>query len=112
MMILMYFGGLIFFEESVNIIRDPLRNKDGTGTNRLKIDTICFHTFILMNMFNQINCRIVAAKEINIFKTLFNNRYFWLIFLGELVVQQLMINGGSNILGSVLLGTAELTVPM
>jgi hypothetical protein len=89
------------------LIRAPLRNADGSGTDRLRLDTICFHTFILMNLFNQINSRVVDANEINVFKTLFNNPLFWLIFAGELVVQHLMVNGGAtSILASVLLGTA------
>jgi len=113
MMILMYLGGLIFFDETVNLIRTPLRNLDGSGTDRLKLDTICFHTFILMNMFNMINCRSVEPYDINVFKTLLNNKFFWFIFIGEIVVQQFMIyGGGSSILSSVLLGTAELSVPM
>ena len=110
---LMYFGGLIFFEETLNIVRTPTRNQDGSPTDRLKLDTICFHTFILMNMFNQINCRVVDANEINVFKTLLNNPYFWFIFAGELVVQQLMVSGGgTSVLASVLLGTAQLSAPM
>lgn len=111
MMMLMYFGGLMFVTEGVNLIHAPIRNPDGTGTARLKIDTICFHTFVLMNLFNQINCRVLDAKEINVFKTLGNNPMFWLVFAGEVFVQQVMIDLGSSRLGSALLGTAALNVP-
>jgi len=61
MMVLMYFGGLIFFD-GFNLVTTPLRREvEGIyiATDRLVLDTICFHTFILMNMFNMINCRIV-----------------------------------------------------
>ena len=73
------------------------------------MDTIIFHTFILMNLFNQINCRVVDAREINVFKTLFNNPIFWVVMAFEFAIQQLMINAGSTTLGSALLGTAEMT---
>lgn len=61
MIFLMYFGNLIFFEESFNLIYTPLRSPEGEPTKRLVLDTICFHTFILMNLFNMINCRVVDA---------------------------------------------------
>lgn len=108
----MYFGGLIFFTESFNLIYTPLRNKEGEPTNRLVLDTICFHTFILMNLFNMINCRVVDAEEINVFKTLLNNPIFWGIIGFEILIQQLMINAASSTLGSALLGTAPLTTGM
>ena len=71
-----------------------------------------FHSFILMNMFNQINCRVVDARELNVFKTLFNNPIFWVIFALEIGIQQLMVNPGSNVLLQGMLGTAPLTEGM
>jgi len=86
MLFLMYAGPFIFFEKGFNPISEPLRNEDGQPTNRLVLDTIVFHTFILMNMFNQINCRVVDAQEINVFATLFNNPMFFVIFGFEMLV--------------------------
>jgi hypothetical protein len=73
----MYFGGLIFFEESFNLVHAPTTLEKVNGVlpddppenivwkqNRKELDTICFHTFILMNLFNSINCRIVDTKEL------------------------------------------------
>ena len=82
----MYFGGLILFEKSINLIFDPLRNNDGSPSDRLRLDSIIFHTFVLMNLFNQINCRIVSANQDNVFRTIFNNIWFWFIILFELGV--------------------------
>lgn len=104
----MYFGGIIFFDKPFNLITAPKRDENGP-TDRLKLDTICFHAFMLMNLFNQINCRVVDAREMNVFKTLFNNPLFWLIFIFELALQQAMINAGASDLGTALLGTAEIT---
>ena len=86
-MILMYFGGLILFEKSINLVFDPLRNNDGSPSDRLRLDSIIFNTFVLMNLFNQINCRVVSANELNVLKTILNNIWFWLIILFELGVQ-------------------------
>ena len=86
MLILMYFGGFIFFEHAFNLVYEPLRDESGMPTHRLVLDTILFHTFILMNLFNQINCRVVDDDEINVCKTLGNNPIFWAVFLGEFVI--------------------------
>ena len=113
MIILMYFGGLIFFEESVNLITAELRNEDMSPKPRLVLDTLLFHTYILMNLFNAINCRVVDPEEKNVFKTILNNPLFWLITGIEVAVQLGMLFIGSfNGLGSILIGTAPLTTGM
>jgi Ca2+-transporting ATPase len=68
MLILIFFGSLIFFETSFNLVMEPLRRQDDhEGTDRLKLNTILFFTFILMNLFNQINCRSLDKDNINVF---------------------------------------------
>ena len=109
MVFLMYFGSFIFFDKSFNIITYPMRDSFGKPTDRLVLDTICFHTFILMNLFNQINCRVVDAREINVFATLFNNPTFWFVMAFEFFIQQMMIKAGHSTLGSALLGTAPMS---
>lgn len=106
---LMYFGQFIFFENSFNLVTTPMRDDLGKATDRLVLDTIVFHSFILMNLFNQVNCRVVDAREVNVFLTLFNNPTFWIVMAFEFFIQQLMINAGHSTLGSALLGTAPLT---
>ena len=68
MVILMYFGNAMFAETQFNLITE-----DKDSIDRKTVDTICFHVFILMNLFNSINCRVIDAEEMNVFKTLFNN---------------------------------------
>jgi Ca2+-transporting ATPase len=107
MVFLMFFGGLVFFEESFNLITEP-----SNSTKRLTLDTICFHTFILMNLFNSINCRLVDTKdatELNIFKTILNNPTFWIVFAIEFFIQDLMVSAGRSKVGAAFFGTAELT---
>lgn len=112
MLVLMYFGGLMFFDNGVNLITSQLRAQDGTPKDRVKLDTVIFHTFVLMNLFNQINCRVVDPNELNVFKTLLNNPYFWLITGIEVANQVVMLWLGNFNLTSVLLGTAPLTPGM
>jgi hypothetical protein len=52
MVVLSYFGGYIFFDEPFNLIFTDMRDQDGNPTSRMVLDTIMFHTFILMNLFN------------------------------------------------------------
>jgi len=57
MLCLMYLGAFMFFGESFNLINEPKWKDydDGKGmvaTDRLRLDTICFHVFVLMNLFN------------------------------------------------------------
>lgn len=114
MVILMFFGGLMFFEESFNLVTEPLRVIDLDGemvpTNRLVLDTICFYTFILMNLFNMINCRIVEDQEFNPLKNIHLNLGFVVILAFDIAITELMLMAGTFGLGSALIGTAPLTI--
>lgn len=110
LLVLIYFGVFMFFDETFNIVTTGLRNEDGTAAGPLVLDTIVFHTFVLMCLFNQINCRVITPPEnINIFATFCNNIYFWLIFGFELALQQLFVHWASGTLGGSLLGMSGLT---
>ena len=56
MCILMYLGGYMFFDKPYNLITTPLRYESGANkgqaTERLVMNTIMFHTYVLMTMFN------------------------------------------------------------
>ena len=106
----MYFGEFIFFEDSFNIITTPDRDENQAPTRKLRLETLMFHTFVLMNLFNQINCRVVDKDQLNVFKTLspFRHPWFWAVLIFEFSIQQLMICGGELTLGSALLGSGRL----
>jgi len=109
-LILMYFGQMMFFEKSFNLVTEKMRTDDNKPTDKMKLHTMIFHTFVLMNLFNQINCRIVNDTQLNPFRTLLNNKYFWLIFLFELGLQCYMVQVASEyMLGSALLQIAPQT---
>jgi len=110
MIILMFAGGEMF-GTPFDIVQTPLRNpvdpvtgadgapaEDGgvgAPTDRLRKDTLCFHTFMLMNIINMINCRVVKEDEDNVFKTLGDNKIFWVIFLLEMLIQNTMVGCGA-----------------
>lgn len=100
------------FEKSFNPILTELRytegNNKGQPTDKMKLNTIIFHTFVLMTLFNQINSRVIDAKQTNICRTLCNNGYFWMVMLFELIVQHFMLIAGNFPVGSALFGTAPL----
>lgn len=107
---LMYFGTFMFFSETFNIVTEGRRDPEtGLATSRLVLNTIMFYTFILMNLFNQFNCRILDADEINMFKGVQTNPLFWIVTLLEFFITILMVRAGSSRLGSAVLGTAALT---
>lgn len=122
LIVLMYFGGMIFFEESFNLVTAAKRDDLLNPMPRLELDTIIFHTFILMSLFNQINCRVVDSDELsdmNIFRTLitvdfkkgiFEVHFAFIIVLGfEFFIQNFMMIMSNNKLGSSLLGVAPIT---
>jgi magnesium-transporting ATPase (P-type) len=84
LMILMFAGQEMFFEESFNIITTPPR-LNGVATGKLILNTLCFNTFMLMNLINMLNCR-VNSDELNIFTNIIKNKYFWIIFIFEMGV--------------------------
>ena len=80
MVILMYFGGLMFFTEPLDLVSLPIRDvKTQEPTDRMKLNTILFHTFILMSLFNKINCKAATLEK----SVLMSNKIFWVILIAE-----------------------------
>ena len=99
---------MMFFDETWNLITVPLR-KNGEYTQRLQLNTMCFHTFFLMNWFNTLNCRIIDKDDLNIFHGINENLIFWIVMALEMFIQHVMITAGEDEFGSKLLETAPLT---
>lgn len=119
MLILMYFGTFIFFSESFNLISQEDRDAAGHPNSRLVLNTIMFYTFILMNLFNQFNCRVHDSEDPNCFKgiLLFQGcalpqltcPCFLIITIMEFLVTNMMVRGGSSNLAGSLFGTAPIS---
>jgi len=58
------------------------RYENGEATGKGKLFAIVFHTFIFMQLFNEINCRRVGAKEFNVFFNIKANPFFVGIIAG------------------------------
>lgn len=65
-MVQMYAGPFLFFEKAFNPINAELRYSDGPlkgePTDKMRLNTMVFHTFVLMTLFNMINSRVIDAK--------------------------------------------------
>ena len=110
MLVLIYFGTLIFFDESFNIVTEPVRNPvTGDPTDRLKLNTILFYTFVLMNLFNQINCRNLGDTNINVLDKIWTNFVFIIVLILEFVVTMFMVKCGKLVLLNKIFGTAPIT---
>ncbi|KAJ3214536.1 hypothetical protein HDU67_001506 [Dinochytrium kinnereticum] len=72
------------------------KDKDMNSQAKLEkelIRTIVFNSFVFMQIFNMINCRRIDNK-LNVFKRLFSNPYFYLIFIGVAIVQYIVVQFG------------------
>ena len=118
MLLLLYVGPQAGGYE-YNLYTTELR-QDGNPTYRLMHQTFMFQCFVMMNIFNMINCRVldpipmapsVSIEEMsvedhrileeatkpsfNIFANPFRNFWFWIIVFGELNIQYLMVGYAS-----------------
>ena len=64
--------------------------------------TMIFNAFVLMTLFNEINCRRIHG-EINVFRHMFSNKIFCSIWLTTLILQILLIQYGSLVFSCVQL---------
>lgn len=62
--------------------------------------TMIFNTFVLMTLFNEINCRQIHG-EINVFHRIFANKIFCLIWFGTFFMQILLVQYGSMVFSCV-----------
>ncbi|KAI8802205.1 PMCA-type calcium-translocating P-type ATPase [Cladochytrium replicatum] len=62
--------------------------------------TVVFNTFVLLQMFNQINCRQID-HNLNIFKGIHKNPYFISIFFGVMFIQIIIVEFGANVFNTV-----------
>ena len=128
-MIFLLFVGPKISNIEYNMFQTEMTNPDGTPSYRMLHQTFMFQCFIMMNLFNMINCRVLdpmprelnveessieeqaqAQKpEFNIFTRPFNNFWFWVVFFGELNVQFIMV--GYPVFGK-LFTTTPLTFGM
>lgn len=93
---LLYGGGGIF---DLNTI-DPDVNPDGAEEERVELYTIIFNTFVMMQLFNELNARMLK-DEINMFANIFKNRFFLIIMVITLGLQIIFVELGGEFTSTV-----------
>jgi Ca2+ transporting ATPase len=53
--------------------------------------TLIFQTFVMMQVFNEINSRKLGVHDYNVFKGFFNNWLFLIIIIFTIVVQCVLV---------------------
>ena len=61
------------------------------GTNKVEMYTICFQSFVFLQLFNQINARKLGEKECNMFANFCNNWMFIAITILTFGIQVLIV---------------------
>ena len=69
------------------------------GLHGTELDTFFFHTFVLLQVFNEINCRKLKSSELNVFKGMWQQPIFNVIMLGTVVCQMLLVQFGGDPVG-------------
>ncbi|KAJ6242903.1 calcium-transporting atpase [Anaeramoeba flamelloides] len=80
---------------------DPL-----VAEEKLHLDCIVFNTFVLMQVFNEINCRKIN-DEPNILKGILNNYIFLVIWVGIISIQVIVIEFGGSFFATTHLNAFE-----
>ncbi|XP_040019995.2 plasma membrane calcium-transporting ATPase 1 isoform X2 [Gasterosteus aculeatus] len=68
--------------------------------------TIVFNTFVLMQIFNEINARKIHGER-NVFEGIFNNLIFCSILLGTFIIQIVIVQFGGKAFSCVTLNTEQ-----
>lgn len=79
---------------------------DGVTVGSTHHLTIFFNTFVLCQLFNELNCRKING-EFNIFSGLLGNKVFILVMVGTLAMQYGMVQYGGDFAGCVSLSEQE-----
>ena len=110
MLVLTYLGPKICDIE-YNLYKTEMKNADGSASYRMLHQTFLFQVFIMMNLFNMVNCRVLDAMprkqdieessieeagqtnkpNFNIFMRPFGNFWFWIVLFAELNIQFIMV---------------------
>ena len=94
------YAGPTMFGIQYNMFNTPMTIKstipdlNDVHTNRALHHTFLFNTFMMMQLFNQLNCRKIGSKEVNIFERFFNNFLFLLILGAEFALQWFIVDIG------------------
>ena len=107
-----------------SMVSSPNPAIDGTSTNKAYHLTFLFNTFMMLQLFNQVNCRKLSefkevsketyvVTEFNVFERILNNWLFLVIFAAEFALQLVIVDIGLIwTLGAAIFGTVPLPFGM
>lgn len=75
MVVIMFFGRMIAGIE------------EGADPKNQQVKTYLYHTFVFLQIFNEINCRKIGRRDFNVFENLFHNWYFLFVVVGTFSTQ-------------------------
>jgi hypothetical protein len=76
---------------SYNYVNTDFYSTNQDSLNLLQHYTILFNTFVMMNLFNQINCRKLGWSDMHLHEHLFNNKWFIFVIAGEFTMQWFIV---------------------
>ena len=81
-----------------NCLDEPEPEKDDPVYHECvkHVNTMVFHTFVMMQVFNEICCRRIKSSEFFVFEQFFNNWRFIVILLLTVAVQILLVQTGAK----------------
>lgn len=87
---------------------EPFKTIDIKDTNAVKcerrVNTMIFHTFVMLQVFNEMSCRRIKSRELLIFENFCNNWIFLFILVVTIVVQYALV-----LFAGLAMKTTELT---
>lgn len=86
-------GQTIFQVTTILLLISFGRNLQRDLTNQ-QLATFIFNTFVFLQLFNEINCRILHGDELNPFRGILTNRIFLSIWFGTVTAQVLIVSFG------------------
>ncbi len=89
---------IMFFEPAFILYNapDPEESEEDEKNYKHCLNTMIFHTFVLMQVFNEIACRRIKSNEFLIVDKFFNNWRFIVILLVTILVQVGLVQSGAK----------------
>ena len=71
--------------------------------------TLVFNIFVMMQVFNEFNSRKIN-NECNVFSHIFDNYLFWVIIIGTIIVQMIIVEIGGEVMSTTTLSWSEIGI--
>jgi len=86
---------LLMFAQNIPQLGLPASRAAWTEEHHELLTTIVFNTFVLCQLFNELNCRKLG-NELNILSGLFTNTIFWAVMVFTVAVQAIIVQYGGE----------------